>query len=99
AFMYVDRYGRVRSPVRYRAMQALGYTCVAGTVALPVVYGILLGPIGAALGLGLSGFIGIRIRTSLRVQRAAVLLAHGRADEAAALLESALRARFIARES
>lgn len=99
SFMYVDRHGDVRSPARFRAMQAVGYLSMAGAAALPVLYGLALGPIGAGAGLALSGFFGARIRNTLRVQRAALLMSHSRLDEAAALLESVIHARFVSRDS
>jgi hypothetical protein len=83
AFVHVDDDGQVRSPARYRALQAVGYA-VAGSVVAGVtgVYGALLGPPGVLIGLGLGAYLAWHVRRGRRLQEAVTLLAHDRLDEA-----------------
>jgi hypothetical protein len=92
AFVHVDNQGRVRSPTRYRVLQAMSYGA-AGVVAVGVTafYGALLGPAGWAIGAGVSAYLGWHIRRGRRVERAARLIMHDRLDEAEAILQSVLR--------
>ncbi len=83
AFVHVDNDGQVRSPARYKALQAVGYA-VAGTVVAGVttVYGALLGPPGILIGMGLGAYLAWHVRRGRRLQAAVTLLAHDRLDEA-----------------
>jgi hypothetical protein len=92
AFVHVDNQGRVRSPARYRALQAISYGA-AGTLVIGVTafYGALLGIPGVAVGVGLSAWLAWHIRRGRKVEEATRLIVHDRLDEAQALLESVLR--------
>lgn len=97
SFLYVDRRGEVRSPLRFRLLQGLGYTSLAGLVALPVLYGISFGPLGALFAGGASVVVGMRARHGIRLQRAVRLLQDERADEAEDIFRSILTARLVPR--
>jgi hypothetical protein len=92
AFVHVDGSGQVRSPGRYRALQALSYGAAGAIVTgVTVIYGALLGPAGVAIGAGLAAYLGWSIRRGQRLQRATALIVHDRLDEAERLLETVLR--------
>jgi hypothetical protein len=91
-FVHVDGSGQVRSPARYRAMQALSYGTAGAIVAsVTLIYGGLLGPPGIAIGAGLAAYLGWNLRRGLKLQRATALIVHDRLDEAERLLDSVLR--------
>ena len=93
AFVHVDNQGRVRSPARFRALQAVSYGA-AGMLAIgaPLAYGTLLGV--PALGIGLAAcmttFYAWQFRRARRIELAARLLAHDRLDEAEAECQAVL---------
>lgn len=90
-FVHVDAQGNVRSPARYRALQAASYGAAGAIVTgVTVVYGALLGVPGVAIGLGLGAYVGWHIRRGFRLQKATRLLVHDRLDEAEALLRDVL---------
>jgi len=92
AFVHVDNQGRVRSPARYRALQAISYGA-AGTLVVGVTafYGALLGIPGVAIGVGLSAYLAWHIRRGRRLEEATRLIVHDRLDEAEQLLVGILR--------
>lgn len=92
SFVHVDNHGQVRSPARYRALQAVSYGAAGTIVAgVTIVYGALLGPAGLAIGFGLGAYLGWHVRRNLKLQEATRLLVHDRLDEAEALLTQVLR--------
>jgi tetratricopeptide (TPR) repeat protein len=91
-FVHVDQNGQVRSPARYKALQALSYGAAGAIVAgVTGIYGALLGPPGVLIGLGLGAWVGWQIRRGLKLQEATRLLVHDRLDEAEALLNQILK--------
>ena len=87
AFVHVDSDGQVRSPARYKALQAVSYAAAGSVVAgVTGVYGALLGPPGVLIGLGLGAYLMWHVRRGRRLQEAVTLLAHDRLDEAEQLL-------------
>ena len=92
AFVHVDSSGQVRSPSRYRALQALSYGSAAAIVGgVTLVYGALLGVPGVGIGVGLGVYVGWHIKRGLKLQEATRLLVHDRLDEAEALLNQVLK--------
>jgi hypothetical protein len=92
SFVHVDGKGQVRSPARYKALQAISYGAAGAIVAgVTVVYGALLGVPGVGIGLGLGVWIGLQIRRGLKLQEATRLLVHDRLDEAEVLLNQILK--------
>ncbi len=92
AFVHVDNQGRVRSPARYRALQAISYgTAGALAVGLTIFYGAVLGPAGVAIGAGVSAYFAWHFRRGRRIEEAARLIMHDRLDEAEAVLQRVLR--------
>jgi hypothetical protein len=91
SFVHVDAKGQVRSPSRYRMIQAISYGSAAAIVGgVTVVYGALLGIPGIALGIGLGAYVGWHVRRGLKLQQATRLLVHDRLDEAETLLKQVL---------
>lgn len=91
SFVHVDSKGQVRSPGRYKALQAVSYGAAGAVVAgVTVLYGAILGPAGVAVGLGVGAYMGWHIRRGLKLQEATRLLVHDRLDEAEALLNKVL---------
>jgi len=91
SFVHVDANGQVRSPSRYKMIQAISYGSAAAIVGgVTIVYGALLGIPGVALGVGLGAYVGWHVRRGLRLQEATRLLVHDRLDEAEALLRQVL---------
>jgi tetratricopeptide (TPR) repeat protein len=91
AFVHVDAAGNVRSPARYRALQAASYGFVGLAVgSVTLIYGAILGPAGVAIGLGLGAWCGWHIRRGLRLQKATRLLVHDQLDEAETILRDIL---------
>lgn len=87
AFVHVDSDGQVRSPTRYRALQAVSYAAAGSVVAgVTGIYGALLGPPGVLIGLGLGAYLAWHVRRGRRLQEAVTLLAHDRIDEAEQVL-------------
>ena len=83
AFVHVDDNGQVRSPARYKALQAVSYAAAGSVVAgVTGIYGALLGPPGVLIGLGLGAYLAWHVRRGRRLQEAVTLLAHDRLDEA-----------------
>jgi hypothetical protein len=87
AFVHVDSEGQVRSPARYKALQAVSYAA-AGTVVAGVtgVYGALLGVPGILIGMGLGAYLMWHVRRGRKLQEAVSLLAHDRLEEAEQML-------------
>jgi hypothetical protein len=91
SFVHVDQKGQVRSPARYRALQAISYGSAAAIVGgVTLAYTALLGVPGVAIGLGLGAWVGWHVRRGVLLQRATRLLVHDRLDEAEALLRRVL---------
>jgi hypothetical protein len=91
SFVHIDSAGQVRSPARYRAMELVSYGAVGGiTLGVTVVYGALFGFPGVALGAGVAAWFGWMVRRGRMLQKATLLLAHDRLDEAEALLRQVL---------
>jgi hypothetical protein len=94
AFVHVDNQGRVRSPARFRALQAMSYGA-AGVLAVgaPIAYGALLGVpgVGVGLAIGMTALYGWMFTRARRLDLAVRLLAHDRLDEAEALCEKVMR--------
>jgi len=87
AFVHVDSDGQVRSPTRYKALQAVSYVAAGSVVAgVTGIYGALLGPPGVLVGLGLAALLGWHVRRHRRLQEAVTLLAHDRLEEAEQVL-------------
>ncbi len=85
--VYIDRQGQVRSPRRYRLLEAISYGAVSGLVAsTTAIYGALLGLPGILFGIGLGAWFGLAVRRRVLLGRASVLITHERFDEAEALL-------------
>src|ERR1700760_3333876 len=58
-FVHVDRKGQVRSPARYKALQAATYGFAAAIVGgVTVMYGALLGPSGVGIGAAFAAYFG-----------------------------------------
>lgn len=97
-FVYVDSKGRVRSPARYKAVQALGYgaliSIVAGTTAL---YTSILGPAGSLFGVVFAAFALRSLSLTRQINQAALLSSHDQLDQAERLLRDMLSRRFLAR--
>jgi tetratricopeptide (TPR) repeat protein len=92
SFVHVDGKGQVRSPSRYKALQAASYGAAGAIVAgVTVIYGAILGPAGIAVGLGLGAYVGWHIRRGLKLQEATRLLVHDRLDEAEAMINEVLK--------
>jgi tetratricopeptide (TPR) repeat protein len=90
-FVHVDRKGQVRSPARYRALQAVSYGAAATIVGgVTVMYGALLGPWGVSVGAAFAAYFGWQMRRSRLLQKATVLLVNERLDEAEALFRKVL---------
>ncbi len=97
-WVHVDRKGRVRSVRRYRLLQATSGVGVVFVASIPVVYGLMLGPVGAAIGLGVTGMVGLRAWPVRRLRRSAELIENDRLDEAEQLLLKVARGRTVARQ-
>ena len=99
AFVHVDAKGQVRSPARYRALQALSYGSAAAIVgSVTLIYGSLLGIPGVGIGVALGAYVGWQIRRGMKLQHATRLLVHDRLDEAEALLREVLGSRGCPRQ-
>src|ERR1041385_8316023 len=58
AFVHVDSEGQVRSPARYKVLQAVSYAAAGSVVAgVTGVYGALLGVPGILIGMGLGAYL------------------------------------------
>jgi tetratricopeptide (TPR) repeat protein len=87
SFVHIDGRGQVRSPARYRALQALSYGAAATIVAgVTLVYGAILGAPGVLIGAGLGAWISWHVFRRRKLQKAARLLVNGELDEAEKLL-------------
>ena len=81
----------MRSPARYRALQAASYGAAAAIVGgVTVVYGALLGVPGVGRRRGVRGLLRLARATRTGCNKATVLLVHDRLDEAEALLRKVL---------
>src|SRR5262245_60670357 len=99
AFVHVDQNGQVRSPDRYRMLQAMSYGSAAAIVSgVTLVYGALLGVPGVAIGFGLAAWVGWHVRRGLKLQEATRLLVHDRLEEAEALLRQVLAGWRVPRQ-
>lgn len=97
-FVYVDSKGRVRSPVRYKAIQALGYSALATiVVGSAAVYASLFGPMGVLVGVVFAMVAGRSLMITSQINRAALLSSHDRLDEAELILRRLLKRRVLAR--
>src|SRR5262245_3324686 len=91
-FVHVDDKGRVRSPARYRALEAISYGAVGALAVLATaLYGSMLGIPGVGIGLGLTALMAWQIRRGRKLQKATRLLVHDRLDEAEQLLTELLK--------
>ena len=62
-FVHVDRKGQVRSPARYKALQAASYGAAAAIVGgVTVMYGALLGVPGIGVGAAFAAYFGWHLR-------------------------------------
>jgi len=94
SFVHIDRKGQVRSPARYKAIQAASYGLLASALGgAAVVYGAMFGAVGVVGVLAGSVLIGFNLRRARRLQHAARLLLHDRVEEAQAELEGMLARR------
>jgi tetratricopeptide (TPR) repeat protein len=90
-FVHVDRKGQVRSPARYKALQAVSYGAAAAIVGgVTVMYGALLGVPGVGIGAAFAGYFAWHLRRGRMLHKATVLLVHDQLDEAEALLRKVL---------
>lgn len=97
-FVYVDGKGRVRSPRRYRIVQAMGYTALGALVlGSTLLYTSLFGPLGATLGVLLGIVAGRSLMLTREINQAALLSSHDRLDEAELILRRMLKRRLVAR--
>ena len=97
-FVYVDGKGRVRSPARYRAVQAAGYAALgAVVVGGTALYTTLFGPPGALVGVLFGAAAGRSLLLTREINHAALLSSHDRLDEAELILRRLLRRRLVAR--
>jgi len=95
--VHVDRYGRVRSPARFRFVQGVGYVCLAALPALPFLYGAVFGPIGAIGGTAYTLWAGLRVRSGFILRRALRSIQSDEFDEAQRTLEDLLDQRGLSR--
>lgn len=97
-FVYVDGKGRVRSPARYRAVQAAGYAAL-GAVVLggTALYTSIFGPPGALVGVLFGAAAGRSLLLTREINQAALLSSHDRLDEAELILRRLLKRRMVAR--
>lgn len=97
-FVYIDNQGQVRSPVHYRAMQAMSYSLLASIlVGGSLLYNHLMGPQGLLFGVVFGLLIGRNLLSTRQINQAALLSSHDRLDEAEILLRRLLRRRFLGR--
>ena len=90
-FVHVDRKGQVRSPTRYKALQAASYGVAATIVGgVTVMYGTLLGLPGVGIGAAFAAYFGWHHRRGRMLHKATVLLVHDQLDESEALLRKVL---------
>jgi hypothetical protein len=90
-FVHVDRKGQVRSPARYKALQAASYGAAAAIVGgVTVMYGALLGVPGVGIGAAFAAYFGWHLRRGRMLHKATVLLVHDQLDESEALLRKVL---------
>jgi hypothetical protein len=88
SFVHIDRDGQVRSPARFRAIEAVSYAALGGTaLAVTILYGMAFGVVGGLLGVLLALGFGVGIRRARRLQKAARLIINDRVEEAQRLLE------------
>ena len=74
-FVHVDRKGQVRSPARYKALQAASYGAAAAIVGgVTLMYGALLGMPGVGVGAAFAAWFGWHLRRWRMLQKATVLL-------------------------
>jgi hypothetical protein len=98
SFVHIDRSGAVRSPARYRAIEAASYAFLAATtVGVTITYGMAFGLPGVAIGAAMGLLFGRAIRRGRRIQQAARLLVHDRVEEAEVILQDILKSRFLPR--
>ena len=82
-FVYIDNQGRVRSPLQYRAMQAVSYSLLASILlGGSALYTYLLGPQGLIFGVVFGLAIGRNLFYTRQINQAALLSSHDRLDEA-----------------
>jgi hypothetical protein len=91
-FVHIDGRGQVRSPARYRAIELATYGAMGGlTMMITLVYGAALGLPGVAVGGAVAVWFGWLLRRGRLLQKATVLIAHDRLDEAENLLGQVAR--------
>src|SRR5688500_8765935 len=75
SFVHIDRHGQVRSPARFRAIEAASYGLLA-TIALGVTitYGMAFGAPGLIFGAAIALLFGRSVRRARRIQAAARLI-------------------------
>jgi tetratricopeptide (TPR) repeat protein len=87
SFVHIDGRGQVRSPARYRALQAISYGAAAAIVGgVTVVYGAIFGPAGVLVGAGLGAWISWHVFRRRKLQKAARFVVNGQLEEAEKLL-------------
>lgn len=87
SFVHIDGRGQVRSPARYRALQAISYGAAATIVGgVTVVYGAIFGPVGVLVGAGLGAWISWHVFRRRKLQKAARFVVNGQLEEAEKLL-------------
>lgn len=97
-FVYIDNQGRVRSPLQYRAMQAVSYSLLASILlGGSALYTYLLGPQGLIFGLVFGLAIGRNLFYTRQINQAALLSSHDRLDEAELILRRLVKRRFLGR--
>jgi tetratricopeptide (TPR) repeat protein len=90
-FVHVDSKGEVRSPARYKALQAASYGAAAAIVGgVTIMYGALLGVPGIGIGAAFAAYFGWHLKRGRMLHKATVLLVHDQLDEAEALLRKVL---------
>ena len=98
SFVHIDRHGKVRSPTRFRVIEAVNYGLLAAiATGVTIAYGMSFGVPGVLFGVVIAALFGRAIRRARRIQAAARLLIHDRVEEAQAILEDLLRARRMPR--
>jgi hypothetical protein len=96
--LYVDRQGRVRSPARLRAAQAVAYGGMIGLVgAGTAIYYSVLGPVGLVVGAALGAWSANAVVRSFALRTGQRLMLAERFDEAAALFHGVLHGRLVPR--
>jgi hypothetical protein len=98
SFVHIDRHGQVRSPARFRAIEAASYGLLAAiTLSVTITYGMAFGAPGLIFGAAIALLFGRAIRRARRLQAAARLIINDRVEEAEVILGDLLRSRRLPR--